>query len=208
MDIIQHLASSQGRRDEVPNQELAQKIVSTKDKKSVQELVKNLHNKDKNIQSDCIKALDEIGVLEPSLISGYARNFLGLLDSKNNRLQWGAMAALDNITPEIPGTIHDNLSTIIAAADKGSVITRDRAVAILVKLYAITKYTDDAFALFNEQLQAAPTNQLPMYAEMMLSAITAKHKAQFAQSLVARLDDIEKESKRKRVEKVMAKLNK
>src|SRR4051812_10273336 len=102
MDIIQQLASSLGRRDEVPNQELAQKIAAKKDKKAVQDVVNNLHNKDKNIQGDCIKVLDEIGLIAPALIADYAKEFLALLDSRNNRMQWGAMAVLDNITPEIP----------------------------------------------------------------------------------------------------------
>jgi hypothetical protein len=88
------------------------------------------------------------------------------------------------------------------------VITRDRAVAILIKLYGIKEYANDAFALFNEQLQAAPTNQLPMYAEMAMPVITTKHKAIFSQTLASRLSEIDKESKRKRVEKVIAKMNK
>jgi hypothetical protein len=117
MDIIQQLASSLSRRDEVPNQELAQKIAAKKDKKAVQEVVNNLHNKDKNIQGDCIKVLDEIGLIAPSLVADHAKEFIALLSSKNNRMQWGAMAALDNITPEIPNIIYAHLSTIVEAAD-------------------------------------------------------------------------------------------
>lgn len=61
MSIIDQLASSLGRRDEVPNQELAEKIAAAKDKKAVKDLVDNLANKNKDIQSDCIKVLYEIG---------------------------------------------------------------------------------------------------------------------------------------------------
>jgi hypothetical protein len=42
-----------------------------------------------------------------------------------------------------------------------------------------------------------------MYAEQAVPVITTKRKAAFIKTLTARLDDIEKESKRKRVEKVI-----
>jgi hypothetical protein len=45
MSVINKLASSPGRRDETPNQELAVEIASSNDKKAVQELVDNLSNK-------------------------------------------------------------------------------------------------------------------------------------------------------------------
>jgi hypothetical protein len=42
-----------------------------------------------------------------------------------------------------------------------------------------------------------------MYAENAIPVITEKHKQLFIKTLTSRLDDIEKESKRKRVEKVI-----
>lgn len=83
MSVIAKLATSLNRRDEIPNQELAAEILRTKDKKAVAELVENLQNKDKNISSDCIKVLYEIGEKDPTLIDPYYKNFLLLLDSKN-----------------------------------------------------------------------------------------------------------------------------
>lgn len=89
MSILNHLASSLNRRDEIPNQELAARIVKKNDKKAVKELVENLTNESNSIQSDCIKVIYEIGALKPSLISGFAKELLALLDGKNYRLQWG-----------------------------------------------------------------------------------------------------------------------
>jgi len=89
MGVIEKLATSLNRRDEVPNQELAKKIVADNDKKAVAELVRNLTNKDSGIQSDCIKVLYEIGESRPEMISSYAKEFISLLDNKNNRLAWG-----------------------------------------------------------------------------------------------------------------------
>lgn len=145
MTIINQLATSLNRRDEVPNQELAKRIVDKKDKKAVRELVDNLDNKSKDIQNDCIKVLYEIGERAPALLSKYAKVFVALLDHKNNRLQWGAMTAIATITLEDPKTIYASISKIIAAADKGSVITNDQCVNILIKLCSIKQYGENAF---------------------------------------------------------------
>jgi hypothetical protein len=205
MSVIPKLASSLGRRDEVPNQQLAEQIASKNDMKAVQELVENLANKDKNIQSDCIKVLYEIGERKPALISSYAKEFIALLDNKNNRLVWGAMTALDAITLENPKPMYNDLTKIIDVADRGSVITKDHTVSILIKLAGIKQYADKAFALLIEQLKECPTNQLPMYAENALPIINDKNRALFAKTLSSRLDEVEKEAKRRRVEKVMRK---
>ena len=55
MSVISKLASSLNRKDEVPNQELAQQIIKSNNKKAIKELVENLSNRDTKIQSDCIK---------------------------------------------------------------------------------------------------------------------------------------------------------
>lgn len=208
MSVIPKLASSLDRRDEVPNQELAKQIANKKDKNSVKELIDNLNHKSKDIQNDCIKVLYEIGEINPSLISDYAKEFIALLDHKNNRLQWGAMTAINTITLENPKVVYGSLTKIIEAADKGSVITKDYGVNILIKLCSIKQYADNAFSLLFEQLLTSPTNQLPMYAERAMPIINDKNKALFIKTLTSRLDDIEKDTKRKRVEKVIKKFSK
>jgi len=205
MSIIPKLASSLDRRDEVPNQELAKQIATKKDKKAVQELIENLNNKSKDIQKDCIKVLYEIGEINPSLVSDYAKEFIELLDNKNNRLQWGAMTALGTITTERPKEIYAALPTILLTADKGSVITTDHAVNILIKLCSIKDYSTNAFSLLIEQLLRSPTNQLPMYAERAIPIVDDKNKTLFVKTLISRLEDIDKETKRTRVEKVIKK---
>lgn len=207
MSIISKLASSLGRRDEVPNQELAKQIVNKKDKSAVKDLADNLDNKSKDIQNDCIKVLYEIGEQNPVLIADYAKVFVGLLDHKNNRLQWGAMTAIHTITLESPAIIYAALPKIVAAADKGSVITKDYAVNILIKLCSLKQYAEKTFPLLIEQLLSSPTNQLPMYAEKAMPIINDKNKEFFIKTLSSRLDDIEKDTKRKRVEKVIKKFS-
>lgn len=206
MSIINKLATFLNRRDEVPNQELAKKIVAENNRAAVIELIENLNNQRKDIQNDCIKVVYEIGEIKPSLIAGYAKEFIRLLDSKNNRMQWGAMSALNRITAEDPKIIYGNLGKIISAADKGTVITRDNAVAILIKLGAIQQYAGAALSLLKEQMLSCPTNQLAMYAENAMPVINEKNKNIFAITLRSRLGNIEKETLRKRVEKVIKKL--
>lgn len=208
MTVIVKLAASLNRRDEIPNQELAKQITAKNDKKAVKELVDNLSNKNKAIQSDCIKVIYEIGALKPKLLVGFSQELIALLDNKNNRLQWGAMTALDTIASEDPKAIYKALGKIIAVADKGSVITNDHCVGILIKLCAAKEYATPAFSLLIERLRISPTNQLPMYAEMALPVISDRNKVLFIKTLQSRLGDIEKDTKRIRVKKVIKKLTK
>jgi hypothetical protein len=207
MSIIGKLATSLNRRDEKPNQELAKAIVGKMDKNAVKELITLLDHKSKDIQFDCIKVLYEIGDLKPVLIKDYLHNFINLLDSKYNRNIWGAMHAIDSITPEDPKLVYTNLTKIMEAAEKGSVITKDHTVGILIKLCMVKKFKGNAFVLFMELLQSCAVNQLPMYAENALGIIDEKNKKVFVNLLMKRLEEIEKDSKRKRVEKIIKKLS-
>ncbi|MEL6535972.1 MAG: hypothetical protein AAFQ98_11195 [Bacteroidota bacterium] len=204
MSVIDRLASSLNRRDEVPNQELAHEIVLANDAQAVKELVQNLTNQ-RAIQNDCIKVLYEIGSQQPMLIADYLDEFIAGLHSKNNRLQWGAMTALYTITAIKPKEIYAALPSILAAADKGSVITKDHAVNILIELGAQADFSEGAFPLLIEQLEKSPANQFPMYAERASAIINDNNKSLFVKTLVSKLEFLEKESKRKRVEKLIKK---
>ena len=205
MSVLDQLASSLNFRGTEPNKVLARQIAAGNNTEAVKELIANLNNK--SVQSDCIKVLYEAGEIKPDLISGYARAFIQLLDSKNNRMQWGAMTALDLITLENADLVFNSLGKIIAIADKGSVITKDHCVGILIKLSSVEKYHLNAFSLFIELLQDCPSNQVPMYAEQAIPVIDSENKTKFIRTLNDRLPDIEKDAKKKRVEKVIRKIS-
>lgn len=207
MSILHKLAVATGNRDEEPNIALAKEIAKKKDNAAVKELAENLTAKNAAIRSDCIKVLYELGAIEPELIAPYEKDFLALLNSKDNRLQWGAMTALGCICTVSPKSIYKSLTKILDAADKGSVITKDHAIRILITLGGQKQYADEAFTLLIDQLKGAAENQLPMYAEQAMGIVTEKNKAVFIKVLQSRLKDIEKESKQKRIEKVIKKLN-
>jgi hypothetical protein len=206
MSIIPKLATSLNRRDEVPNQELAADIVKSGDTNAFAELVENLANKNKGIRHDCIKTLYEIGYAKPELIADRTADFLPLLGSKDNRMQWGAMAALACIAKVRPAEIFSVLPLIVDAADKGSVITRDNCVRILVILSTDLKYFKQAFPMLLDQLKTCPPNQLAMYAEYTLPVAYAENRNDLVRTLEFRLNDLQKDSQRLRVSKVIKKL--
>jgi hypothetical protein len=208
MSILDKLATALGRRDEVPNVEVAKDIAAKNNKAAIKELVENLENKSKDIQNDCIKVLYETAYIKPSLIAPYAKQFTGLLDSKNNRMQWGAMMALSSIVNEDPAQLYKALPKILEVADKGSVITKDHCYKILCGLCKQKNYSGKVFPLMIEQLLKSPTNQLPKYAEDTLPLVNEKNKAVLLKTLRSRVKEMDSETKKKRLEKVIKKLEK
>src|SRR4030042_5302432 len=208
MKVIDLLATSLNRRDEKPNQDLAIEIIRSKRNDWVKELVEKLNHQDKNIQSDCIKVLYEIGEHGAAdMIAPYYRDFGEILKSKNNRLIWGAMTALDMITSINKKGIHELLPLIISAMDKGSVITIDHGMGILAKLASMNEYSETAFPLLIEQLKRCPSKQLPMYADKSLIAVNSDNKKQFIDLIQSRISEMEKDSQKERLNKVIKKLN-
>jgi hypothetical protein len=90
MTVLDKLASSLGRRDEEPNKQLAEEIAATDNKGAVKELIEHLHGKKKDIQSDCIKVVYEIGERKPALIAPYLKEFIGLLQHKEQPVAMGS----------------------------------------------------------------------------------------------------------------------
>jgi len=198
------LASSLGRSDDNPNKELAKEIIRLKQYDWVKELVSNLTHKDKNIQSDSIKVLYEIGEHgAANMISPYCFEFGEMLTSKNNRMVWGSMTALDMIASVYPKGVHDLLPTIVRAIDKGSVITIDHGVGILAKLASIEQYADSAFPLMIEQLKRCPIKQFPMYIEKSEIAINDVNQNMFLNLIQSRLAEVENGSQKLRLNKVL-----
>lgn len=178
-----------------------------KNKAAVKELVELLEHKDKNIQSDCIKVLDEIGKINPAMVSSYCKIFIDMLENKNNRMVWGTMCVLDSIVDSHAELIFKSLVKIVEASDKGSVITKDHAVNILIKLSGDKQYTKTTFPLLIEQLKFCPGNQLPMYAENAAPIINVKNKQVFIETISARIKEMQTDSKKKRIEKVVKQLS-
>lgn len=202
MTVISLLASSQGQNGEILNIALAHEIVKENNKVAVKELIDGLNSKDKNIQSDCIKTLYEIGYVKPDLISEYYRDFIMLIGSKNNRLVWGGMIAISTITPIKHKEIFAALDKIIEVVAKGSVITIDCGVVILSGLNRFNNYTDKTEPLLTDILWNCPIKQLPMYIEKSLVSISKTNKEIYQTIIDKRKAECDKESQLKRLEKL------
>ncbi len=209
MTAIDLIATSLNRRDDNPNQDLAIEIIKSKRNDWVKELVDNLKHKDKNIQSDCIKVLYEIGERgSADMIAPYCKNFGDILKSKNNRLVWGSMIALDTITLINPKEVYDLLPIIISTIDNGSVISIDHGVGIIAQLTSIEAYAETTFPLLIEQLKKCPAKQLPMYAEKSMIAINLANQNQFVDLIESRISEMDRDSQKQRLNKVISKLRK
>ncbi len=206
-DVIKdQLANALGRKDEAPNIALAEKISKKADKKAIGELIALMNDKSTPVRHDAIKVLYEIGERKPELITGYAEDFLKLLDHKDNWMKWGAMTVLSVISKINPEYLAKHLSKILDAMDQGSVITRDHGIFILSNISSIKKYHEDCMELFLEQIQKAPVNQVPMYAEKMTEVISPAYIKKLEKILRSRHDVMEIPSKEKRIEKLLKKL--
>jgi hypothetical protein len=205
MSIADRLASALDRRDEAPNIALAEEIADKGDTDALAELMDLLSTGSRALRHDAIKVLYEIGGRNPALIAPHRHAFMRLLETRDNRMLWGALTALAAIAPYDPDSLAPHLDAIMAAADNGSVIAKDKAMTILLALAANSAHRNTAWPLLLARLEDAAPNQLPMYAEPALP-VAGPEGAALAATLTARLGDMPTPAKRRRVEKVITKL--
>jgi hypothetical protein len=191
VSVLNHIAHSQGRRDEVPNQELARDLTARKDRAGIREIAENLWNKDKSIQADCIKVLYEAGALEPALIADYADDFIKLLRSRNNRLVWGGMTALAAVAELKADVIYTHRDEIQKTISAGSVITVDNGIQALARAAAKDEnYNRAIFPYLLDHLKTCRPKDVAQHAEKTLTAVNATNKAAFISALETRMIDL------------------
>lgn len=210
MPVLEKIAHYQNRRDEVPNQELAKELAVTENRDGIQEIAANLWNKDKNIQSDCLKVLYEIGYLKPELVAEYVGDFIKLLRNKNNRLVWGAMIALSTIAALQPREIFENLESVIRVMQTGSVITVDNGVKTLAVVASEnSEYNHRIFPYLINHLTTCRPKEVPQHAEKMVVAVNPGNKDQFLSILNERKDvlTIAQQARIKKILKLVEKID-
>jgi hypothetical protein len=191
MSVLNLLAHSLGRRDEIPNQELARDLAAKKDKKDIREIAENLWNKDKNIQADCIKVLYEVGYIEPKLIAEYTEDFVKCLRNKNNRLVWGGMPALAEVAKADPDAVFKHMDAIKKAKEIGSVITVDNAISTLAYIAAGNKkYNEVIFPYLLKHLSGCRPKEVAQHSEKTMPAVNVSNKADFIKVLEKRMEDL------------------
>jgi hypothetical protein len=206
MSIADRLAGALDRRDEQPNVALAEEIATSGDRTAVGELVALVRSGTTRQRNDAMKVLYEIGARDPELIGGHCPVFLEALGSKTNRQVWGAMSVLDTVAEMRAEQIAAELPRIIEAADRGSVIAKDRCTSLLTKL-ARAGLADKAVPILVERLKTAAPNQFPTYAEETASVVTPEAKPGLIETIRERLASMTQRAKRDRMEKLLRKLN-
>jgi hypothetical protein len=187
MSALSKIAYYQNRRDEVPNQELAKELAEAADKTGIGEIAQNLWSKNKNVQSDCLKVLYEIGYLKPDLIADYVEDFLKLLKNKNNRMVWGAMIALATVAEKKPNAIWAKLEDVTDAINQGSLITVVWGVKTLARVASTDpEYKRRIFPILTAQLKKCIPRDVPMHAESILPAVDVDNEKEFLSILESR----------------------
>ena len=193
MAYIEKIAFHLGRRDEVPNQELAALLAGEENVAGIEEIAGFLHDKNKSVQSDCIKVLYEIGYINPRLIAKYAEVFAGLLESKVNRMVWGAMIALSTIAAEVPDDVWPYVDRIKNLIENGTVITNVSGVRTLIRLAGSGKRYHDELVddLFRLQ-RACRDVDFAKRAEEMWRVIRLEHREAYRRILEERMPNLGK----------------
>lgn len=187
MTVLERISFYQGRRDEVPNQELARHLAETADHDGIREIAAGLSHRNSSVRSDCLKVLYEISYIDPALIEEYTPEFLGLLRSKNNRMVWGAMIALAAVSARKAAEVWQRIDDVLRAVHSGTVITVVWGVRVLAAVAsANAEYRERLFPVLLEQLRTCIPRDVPTHAESALPAIDDGNRQQFAALLHSR----------------------
>jgi hypothetical protein len=189
--VLSKIAFYRNRRDEVPNQELAKELTDTRSMDGITQIAVYLWDKNKNVQSDCLKVLYEIGYLSPDLITPYVGDFLKLLRSKNNRMVWGAMIALGTIADRCAEEIWAQVDLVMNTMNSGTLITVVWGIKVLAKVAAsAAERREKIFPFLLQQLKYCLPRDIPSFTDYILCAIDESVKAELLTLLIARQPEL------------------
>lgn len=204
--IAKRLASALNRNDEQPNIALAEALAKSGDANDIAELADLLTSGAKPIRHDAIKTLYELGERRPDLIAPYLDQLIDLLTTKDNRMLWGTMSALAALAPTHAEPLMPHLNQILDAADRSSVISKDKCMVILAALNSDARFTNIVTPVILDRLRNAAVNQTPMYAELTAPTIAPSDVPAFRSVVEHLLATMSFPAKRKRLEKVLKSL--
>ena len=206
MSVAKRLASALERNDERPNVALAEALAAAPDAAAVTELAGLLTTGDKPQRHDAIKVLYELGERDPDQIAPHLDAFLGLLNTRDNRMRWCVMSALAALAPIRQTELFAHLDAILAAADAGTVISKDKAMKLLADLNAVPALNPKVTPVILDRLRRAAVNQVPMYAEFAAPTIAEKDRADFIAIVADWREKIPMPAKKARLAKVLKRL--
>ncbi len=193
MSVLNGISFYQNGKGEVPNQELARELAESENVEDIKEIALNLWNKEKKIQSDCIKVLYEIGYIKPELIAEYLNDYFELLKSKQNKLVWSGMIAISVVAKIKAKEIHENLKLIKTTIENGSVITVDGGIKTLSIVASQNEdYRKEIFPYLIEHLKNCRPKEIPMHSEFIFNSVTNENKHEYLEALNNRKDILTK----------------
>ncbi len=189
--LLNRLAYLQTRRDRTPNLDLARDLASREDKVGIREIAENMWNENKNIHSDCVHVMYELGRIDPTLITPYAQDFIKLLKHKQPDMVWGAMAALAEIAKVDADFTFKHLEEIKKARETVAVVAVDHSIPLLAQTASANdEYNKAIFPYLLKFLSACRPSEVPQYAEWTLPAVNESNAADFIKTLKKRNDGL------------------
>jgi hypothetical protein len=203
MNVVDRLASAFSRRDDEPNRELAAEIAEAQDVAATAELFSLLAHKKRAVRVDAARALASLAGFAPNLVAPHWKTLMGELERKEQVMVWPAMIALERASDRLLPKLYGVLPELVAAARRGSVIARDHALRIFVRMAQKPAYAAKARAILLEELRTCPDLQFPAYVESTLPAVPKEAMAKFLSVITARLSKLGRPSSIRRVEKAL-----
>jgi hypothetical protein len=201
MSYINRIAYNLGIRDEEPNKALAAELAEKQDQAGIEEVAGYLQDKNKSVASDCMAVLYHIGYKKPELIEPYKETFVSLLNSKNNRMVWGAMIALSGIAKINSEYVYGKRDLITKMIETGTVITNVWGVYTLIALAENGWYGELKNQLFELQKKCRNVD-FAKRAESMIKVMADEDMENYIDILKNRLPELSKGGQ-KRVNKLL-----
>lgn len=206
MNLARRLASAQRRKDQHPNIDLAIELVDGWDEDAVTELFALLDAGPKKQRHDALKVLYEIGIRAPELLLPHFDELIDALDTRDNRILWGCIYALRSLVDQAREQLMACLPLILDAAERSTIIARDKAMYILVALASDERYHDAVTPLMLRHIETAATNQFPTYAERAEPTLRPEE-APLLIAIIEAHDGLEAHpAKRRRMDKLLRRL--
>ena len=191
-DLLLRLGYLQTRRDRTPNLDLARDLVARNNTAGIREIAENMWNNNKNIHSDCMNVMYEIGRVDPNYITPYAADFIKFLKSKHHHMVRGAITALAEIAKVKPEFTFKHLDEIKKVKETGSdEITVNKSISALAHTAAANEeYSKVIFPYLLQHTLSCPHKEVPEHAERILPAVNENNNFEFIKTLEKRLDSL------------------
>lgn len=205
-NVTDRFASALDRRDQGPNEAIAEEIARGATPDLLRDVTKVLESKaNTRLKNDAVMVMMALSRIAPHFLEDHFDLLMKVLRSSSNRQVFGSMIALANLAPLKRRELRGHIPMILKAMDQGTVVTRDHGFTILTELYKEDQ-SGDLLSLINEQILKAPPNQLGQYTEKFMIVVRPGDIPALIEALEARAGELTNEHHLKRLGKNLKKL--